>query len=124
QEFRLHGFHYATATFPSGNTCQDLADGKVKTMPHLQNEKSRVQAEIKAAESETANLTTQIQTQQQAVAAAKAKVDAAPSKLANLQGQRPALAAAAVSADQTVAGLDQQIAQHEQNEPDKFIERP
>jgi chromosome segregation ATPase len=93
-------------------------------MPYLQNEKSRVQAEIQKSESEAANLTTQIDVQQQAVASAKTKVDDARSKLAGLQAQRPALAAAATSADQKVDGINQQIQEHEQNEPEKSIERP
>jgi len=93
-------------------------------MPYLQNEKSRVQAEIQKLESEAANLTTQIDTQQQAVASAKTKVDDARSKLAGLQAQRPALAAAATSADQKVDGINQQIQEHEQNEREKSIERP
>jgi chromosome segregation ATPase len=93
-------------------------------MPYLQNEKSRVQAEIQKLESDAANLTTQIDVQQQAVASAKTKVDDARSKLAGLQAQRPALAAAATSADQKVDGINQQIQEHEQNEPEKSIERP
>jgi chromosome segregation ATPase len=93
-------------------------------MPYLQNEKSRVQAEIQKSESEAANLTTQIDVQQQAVASAKTKVDDARSKLAGLQAQRPALAAAATSAGQKVDGINQQIQEHEQNEPEKSIERP
>ena len=93
-------------------------------MPYLQNEKSRAQAEIQKLESEAAGLTTQIDVQQQAVAGAKTKVDDARSKLAGLQAQRPALAAAATSADQKVDGINQQIQEHEQNEPEKSIERP
>jgi chromosome segregation ATPase len=93
-------------------------------MPYLQNEKSRVQAEIQKLESEAASLTTQIDVQQQAVASAKTKVDDARSKLAGLQAQRPALAAAATSAGQKVDGINQQIQEHEQNEPEKSIERP
>jgi chromosome segregation ATPase len=93
-------------------------------MPYLQNEKSRAQAEIQKLESEAASLTTQIDAQQQAVASAKTKVDDARSKLAGLQAQRPALAAAATSADQKVDGINQQIQEHEQNEPEKSIERP
>jgi chromosome segregation ATPase len=93
-------------------------------MPYLQNEKSRAQAEIQKLESEAAGLTTQIDVQQQAVASAKTKVDSARSKLAGLQAQRPALAAAATSADQKVDGINQQIQEHERNEPEKSIERP
>ena len=93
-------------------------------MPYLQNEKSRTQAEIQKLESEAANLTTQIDVQQQAVASAKTKVDDARSKLAGLQAQRPALAAAVTSADQKVDGINQQIQEHERNEPEKSIERP
>jgi len=93
-------------------------------MPYLQNEKSRAQAEIQKLESEAAGLTTQIDVQQQAVAGAKTKVDDARSKLAGLQAQRPALAAAATSADQKVDGINRQIQEQEQNEPEKSIERP
>jgi chromosome segregation ATPase len=93
-------------------------------MPYLQNEKSRAQAEIQKLESEAAGLTTQIDVRQQAVAGAKTKVDDARSKLAGLQAQRPALAAAATSADQKVDGINQQIQEHERNEPEKSIERP
>lgn len=93
-------------------------------MPYLENEKSRAQAEIQAAEAEVASLTAQLDAQQQSVASAQAAVEAARNRLADGESQRPALEAAAASADGRVAALDQQILQHEQNEPDEFIERP
>jgi chromosome segregation ATPase len=93
-------------------------------MPYLQNEKTRAQAEIQAAEAEVTSLTAQLDAQQQAVASAQAAVEAARSKLAGTEAQRPALEGSVASADGRVADLDQQIQQHEQNEPEEFIERP
>jgi len=93
-------------------------------MPYLENEKSRAQAEIHAAEAEVASLTAQLDAQRQAVASAQAGVEAARNRLADGEAQRSALEAASASADRRVAAIDQQILQHEQNEPDEFIERP
>jgi chromosome segregation ATPase len=90
-------------------------------MPYLQNEKTRTQAEIQAAEANVANLTTQAQGQQQTIAQAQVQLHAAQSGLAGLQAQRPALEAAAAAADQVVADFDRQILEHQQNEPEQFI---
>jgi hypothetical protein len=90
-------------------------------MPYLQNEKTRTQAEIQAAEANVTALTTQAQAQQQTIAQAQVQLHAAQSGLAGLQAQRPALEAAAAAADQVVADFDRQIVEHQQNEPDQFI---
>jgi len=90
-------------------------------MPYLQNEKTRTQAEIQAAEANVTALTTQAQAQQHTIAQAQVQLHAAQSGLAGLQAQRPALEAAAAAADQVVADFDRQIVEHQQNEPDQFI---
>ena len=93
-------------------------------MPYLQNEKARTQAQIQSAEAEVTNLTAQEQAEQQILTQAQAQGDAARSRLAGLQSQRPVLEAEAATADRGLADLEIQIQQHEQIEPDKTIERP
>ena len=93
-------------------------------MPYLQNEKARTQAQIQSAEAEVTNLTAQEQAEQQIAAQAQAQGDAARSRLAGLQPQRPALEAEAATADRRLADLEIQIEQHGQTEPEQFIERP
>jgi golgin subfamily B member 1 len=93
-------------------------------MPYLQNEKTRTQAEIQTAETDVANLTTEAQGQQQTITQAQTQANTARSGLAGLQAQRPGLEAAAAAADQALAGIDRQIVEHQQNEPDRTIERP
>ena len=91
-------------------------------MPYLQNEKTRAQAEIQAAEAEVTSLTAQLDAQQQAVASAQAAVEAARSKLAGTEAQRPTLEAAVASADGRVADVNGQINEHLSDEPERFIE--
>jgi predicted nucleic acid-binding Zn-ribbon protein len=93
-------------------------------MPFLQNEKARAQADVQKADAELANATLQANTQQQTVAQAQVDASSAHATLSNLQAQLPAVQANAASADQAVAAVDDQITQHEANEPDQFIERP
>jgi chromosome segregation ATPase len=78
-------------------------------MPYFVQEKLRLQAEVQA---DTAKLAAQ----QQALSAAQAR-------LVQAQAQIPPLRAAADAADQRVADVNQAIAEHPENEPDRFIEQ-
>jgi chromosome segregation ATPase len=93
-------------------------------MPYLESEKTRTQAEIRAADAEVEKLTAQEQAQHQVVAQAEAQVAAARDALAALQAQQPPLQSAAATADQRLSSIDAQIAEHQQHEPFEFIERP
>jgi len=78
-------------------------------MPYLQHEKARLQTEFQAAEAQFTNLTSQLQTQQQAAATSQSQLSAAQTRLAEAQAQIPGFEAAATAADNRVADLDQQI---------------
>src|SRR5262249_38687683 len=91
-------------------------------MPYLENEKTRSQAEIQAAEAEVTSLTGQLDAQQQVGANAQAQVNAARAKLADAQAQRSGLEAAAGSADGRVADLNDQVNEHLTNQPEPFID--
>lgn len=91
-------------------------------MAYLQNEKSRFQAESQAAGAEIANLTAQLQLQQQAIVAAEGRVSVARSALADAQARIPNLESAAARADRRVADLDLQITEHRRNEPPEEIQ--
>lgn len=93
-------------------------------MPYLEQEKTRLQSEVQVQAALIAGLTPQLNTQQQAVAAAQARVNAAQAKVADAQASIPTLAASAAAADATVRDLNNQIADHEANEPDQILEIP
>jgi hypothetical protein len=80
--------------------------------------------DIPSASGEGANLTAQRPALQQAIVQAQDEANAAQSALAGILAQRPALEAAAAEADQAVADIDREIFEHQQNEPDRTIERP
>jgi hypothetical protein len=90
-------------------------------MPYLQQEQTRVQAEIQAADAVVTSLTTQVDIQRQALVAAQAQVDVARNALTALQSQRPALDAVVSAADRAVIDLNQRISEHEGNEPPQVI---
>jgi hypothetical protein len=80
--------------------------------------------DIPSPSGEATNLTAQRPALQQAIAQAQDGANAARSALAGIQAQRPALEAGAAAADQAVADIDREILEHQQNEPDRTIERP
>jgi chromosome segregation ATPase len=91
-------------------------------MAFLQNEKARLQAEVQAAGAQITTLTTQLQTQQQAVVAASGRVSAAQTRVADAQSRIPALEAAAAAADQRAQAAQEAVDNHAANEPDPVIE--
>ncbi|RPH74909.1 MAG: hypothetical protein EHM80_17150 [Nitrospiraceae bacterium] len=90
-------------------------------MPYLQQEQTRAQADIQAADAAVTSLMTQVDAQRQALVAAQAQVEAARNALTALQSQRPALDAAVSAANRAVIDLDRQISEHEANEPPQVI---
>lgn len=93
-------------------------------MPYLEQEKTRLQSEVQVQAALIAGLTPQLNTQQQAVAAAQARVNAAQAKVTDAQAPVPALAASAAAADATLRDLNNQIGDHTANEPDQILEIP
>ena len=93
-------------------------------MAFLLNERARLQAEVQAAGAQITSLTTQLQTQQQAVVAAQGRVSAAQARIADAQSKIPGLEAAAASADQRTESANQAVENHSANEPDQLIGRP
>ena len=91
-------------------------------MAFLQNEKARFQAEVQAAGAQITSLTTQLQTQQQAVVAAQDRVSAAQARIADAQSKIPALEAAAASANQRAEAAAQAVEVHAANEPDRVFD--
>lgn len=87
----------------------------------MQQEQTRVQAEIQAADAVVTSLTTQVEIQRQALVAAQAQVDAAQNALTALLSQRPALDAVVSAADRAVIHLNRRITEHEGNEPPQVI---
>lgn len=81
----------------------------------FEHENIRLQAALDAANAE-------VNTQQQALAAAQASVSAAQTRVADEQAKLPTLQAAAAAADQRVAQLNAQIDAHAANEPEPTIE--
>jgi chromosome segregation ATPase len=86
-------------------------------MPYLQDEKTRLLAEMQAAAAETTTLTTQLGPQQQAMADAQTRLSAAQTRLTAAQTQLAGLEAAAATADQRVGYLNNQIELHRELEP-------
>lgn len=93
-------------------------------MPFLEQEKTRLQAEVQALAAQITTLTAQLNTQQQAVAAAQAQVNTAQARVTDAQAPIPALAASAAATDGNVTDLNNQIGDHAANEPDRILELP
>ena len=91
-------------------------------MPYLQHEKTRLETEKQRATEELASLNSRLQTQQQAIEAAKVRVQAAQNRLTEAKAAIPGLETAAATADQRVTDLDLVIEEHLRREPESTIE--
>ena len=125
QELGADGVHHQATAVSSSDSCKDVVVRfAIGHGPWLSFKTKRrdFKRKFEAAGAQITSLTTQLQTQQQAVVAAQGRVSAAQARVADAQSKIPALEAAAASADQRAEAADQAVEDHLANEPDPTIE--
>lgn len=95
---------------------------KGQQVNYLTHEVSLLQAESRRIDANVAQLTASAAQQDQAATAAVARATAARADAARLNDEGGSLRSQAAAANAQASVLDQQIAQHMQNQPDKTIE--